>query len=84
MSDTPNDAPTTPENVIDFPGVTLLDIPPDKMLTAALGRLETVLIIGYTIEGAEYFASSVAAGPEILWQLERARLKLLSVVDNAD
>lgn len=67
--------------VLDFPGITTLDLDPDRMLARAAGELATVIIIGETKDGEEYFASSVASGPEVLWALERAKLKLLRTVE---
>lgn len=67
------------DNVVDFGGITTLDIDPERVLKAAIGQLESVIIIGITKDGEEYFASSVANGPSVLWDLERAKLKLLQV-----
>ena len=66
------------DNVIPFNGITSLDIDPDMVLDEAKG-LESVIVIGYTKDGEEYFASSVADGGEVLWQLERSKLKLLTI-----
>lgn len=59
--------------------ITSLDLPPDRVLEGALGKLSSVVIIGYDNEENEYFASSIAGGPEVLWLLEILKLKLLSV-----
>ena len=64
-------------NVITFNGVTKLDLPPDRILEAAVGQLEGVIIIGYDLEGNEYFASSYADGGTTLWLLERMKKMLL-------
>jgi hypothetical protein len=69
------------DNVTNFTGITYLDIPPDRILDGAKGELESVIVIGYTKDGEEYFAASVADGAEVLWMLERNKLKLLSVPD---
>jgi hypothetical protein len=37
--------------------------------------------MGTAKDGSEYFASSLASGPETVWHLERAKLKLLRIVD---
>ena len=66
------------DNVIPFNGITSLDIDPDMVLDEAKG-LESVIVIGYTKDGEEYFSSSVADGGEVLWQLERSKLKLLTI-----
>ncbi len=68
-------------NIIDLPVITRLDIDPDKILNNAIGQLENVIIIGEWKDGEEYFASSAANGPDILWAIERAKKTLLEVMD---
>jgi hypothetical protein len=68
-------------NVVYPSFVTKLDLPPDRVLEQAIGKLEGVVVIGYTKEGNEYFASSYASGPECLWLLERCKQELLNVPD---
>lgn len=68
-------------NIINFSGVTSLDIDADQIINACAGKLDSVVIIGVHKDGSEYFASSIASGPECLWMLERAKLELLRVVD---
>ncbi|MCD6674859.1 MAG: hypothetical protein LT106_18655 [Burkholderiaceae bacterium] len=63
--------------VIPFTGITRLNIDPDRALEMAVGKLEGVVIIGYTKDGEEYFASSYADGGDVLWLLERCKLALL-------
>lgn len=70
------------DNVVNFSGITKLDMPPDRILDAAKGKLEGgVIVIGYDTDGDEYFASSIANGPDVLWLLERMKMKLLGIVD---
>ena len=70
--------------VVNLPGPTRLDLPPERILNAALKQdLKSVVIIGWT-EDDWYFASSIAAGPEVLWLLELARKKLMEVGDGDD
>jgi len=66
------------DNVINFPGLTTLNIDPDKVIEAAKGKLEMVVIVGYDKDGFEYFASSDPDGPEILWILQRASTGILN------
>lgn len=73
-----------PDNVVRFPGVTLLDIDPDVILKEAMGTLDKVLILGYTKEDDEFFASSFADGPTAVWMMERFKLQLLNIVDEDD
>lgn len=71
--------------IIELDNITSLDIPVDRVLRKAdEANLQSVVVIGYDQNGDEYFASSVAGGPEILWALERAKLRLLRVVDGEE
>ena len=65
-----------------LPVVTSLDLPTERILQAAINNaepLQKVVVIGYDSNGEMYFASSVADGPEVLWLLEKAKLKLLNI-----
>jgi len=68
--------------VIPLNNVTRLDLPPDRILEAAIGELSTVVIVGYDKDGKEYFASSVADGGTVVWLMERLKLKLLTIGDD--
>ena len=68
-------------NVINGPFVTKLDSNPDRILQGAIGQLQSVIVIGHTLEGHEYFASSIADGPNALWLLQRSAHNLLTIVD---
>lgn len=73
------------DNVVNFSGITKLDMPADRILEAAKGTLDGgVILIGYDNDGDEYFASSIANGPDVLWLLERMKIKLLGIVDELD
>lgn len=65
--------------VIAFTGITKLDLPPDRILEGAVGKLDTVLILGWDKDGNEYFARSAADGGTNLWLMERCKLRLLDV-----
>ena len=71
-------------DILKFHGVTRLDLPPDRLLEEALGRLDSVVIVGYDKDGEEFFASSVADGAESLWMLQRGAHKLLCMPDAED
>lgn len=71
-------------NVVKFPGETLLDLNPDDVLDEAKGKLEKVIVIGYTDDGSEYFDSSFADGMIAVWLLERIKMMLLTVVDEEE
>ena len=62
-------------------GITRLDIPAQRILDEADGKLKSAIVLGYSNSGDEYFASSIADGADVLWLLERFKLKLLNVVD---
>jgi hypothetical protein len=66
-------------NIIPFNGITRLDLDPDRVLENTKGKLEGVIIIGYDHMGVEYFASSYADGGDVLWLLERMKMRLLNV-----
>jgi hypothetical protein len=69
-------------NVIDLPVVTTLNLDPDRVLNKAIGELKEVIIVGYDKDGKEYFSSSVADGGDVIWLLERMKLKLLRTADD--
>ena len=72
-------------NVVILPVVTKLDVPVDRVLEGATAaNLTEVVIIGTTESGEEFFAGSRAGGPDTLWMLERAKLRLLRTVDEAE
>lgn len=66
-------------NVVDLNVITKLDVPADKVLKAATGKLETAIVIGYDKDGDFYFASSKADGGDVLWLLETAKKELMDV-----
>jgi hypothetical protein len=59
--------------------ISRLDLPADRILEQAIGKMEKVVLIGYDNEGAEYFASSIADGGTVLWLMERMKTKLLDM-----
>jgi len=63
--------------VIPMGGYTIADVPPDKVLDGAKGKLDEILIVGYSEENGYYFASSTSDGKELLWLLEQCKLELL-------
>ena len=66
------------ENVVEFTGVTVLDIPAEKVLTSAIREgLESVVVIGYGANGEEYFASSMVDA-DALFLVERYKRFLVS------
>ena len=68
-------------NIIDFPGITKLNLDPDRTLENTKGKLTGFVIRGYDKEDNEYFASTFADGSEVLWLLERCKKELMAVQD---
>ncbi len=68
----------TDDNVVEFPGLTSLDISADKILSAATEMdLKQCVIVGRTKDDNIYFAFSMGYGPDCLWLLERAKQALM-------
>jgi hypothetical protein len=66
--------------IIILPMETTLDLPPDRVLDAALGKLSTAIIMGYQTEtGEPYFAGSTSDVGAILLLAERLKAHLLSL-----
>ncbi|WP_205240365.1 hypothetical protein [Desulfoprunum benzoelyticum] len=63
-------------------GITSPEVSVDQVLEAAIGELEEVVIIGTHKDGKEYFASSIADGPNVNWMLDRAKKALIEIVDS--
>ena len=70
------------ETVIAVPGDTYHCDHVDKALLTAIGKLDEVVIIGTYKDGGEYFASSVADGPNVNWMLDRAKKALIEIIDD--
>lgn len=64
--------------ILDWDGLTRHDIDPGKVLKAAIGELESVLVIGWDKEGELYTASSKSDGGDILWLLEKCKQRLMN------
>ena len=57
---------------------TTLDLPPDRVLEAAVGKLGAVVIMGYDAEtGEPYFAGSTSDIGAVLLLMERMKMTLL-------
>ena len=67
--------------VIPLNNITHLDLPPDRILENAIGKMDSVVLLGYDKEGTEYFASSIADGGDVLWLLERCKQDLLNPME---
>ena len=58
--------------------VTRHDISADKVLEAAVGNVEQVMVIGVDLAGEPYYASSIANAADMLWWLEKFKRMLLA------
>lgn len=66
-------------SVIDFPGITRINLDPQRILDASKeANLESVIVLGYTKDGCTYFASSLADGADALWLLEMSKAELIA------
>jgi hypothetical protein len=72
------------DNVVRGPFVTRIDTSPDRILQGSVGKLQNVIVIGYDVDGEEYYASSIADGPNALWLLRRMEHNLVTIVDREE
>jgi hypothetical protein len=66
------------DNVVILDGVTTMDIPPDRVLNGALGKLDAIILLGWDKNGEMYVASSTTDHEMTLWLIEKFRHKLLN------
>lgn len=72
-------------NVIQLPVITRLDLDPQSVLEGAVeAELTGIVICGYTKDGEEFFAASFADGGEVLWLIERLKMKLLRMPETEE
>ena len=69
-------------NVVQFSGITTLDIDADAVLSSPIGTLDTAIVAGIDKGGNEYFASSYGSVAETLFMLERFKKMLLEMHDD--
>lgn len=68
--------------IISFEDVARWDIPAERVIEDAIdANLDKVVILGYTQDGDEYFASSIADGGSVVWLMEMAKKQLLEEGD---
>jgi len=66
------------DNVIELDCDTTLDIPPDRILSAALGKIDhSLIVIGAREDGSTYMAFSTADAAQVVFMLERAKMDVL-------
>lgn len=72
------------DNVVVLETVTTISLPVERVIAGATAaNLTSVIVVGYDEAGEFYFASSAPDGPNVLWDLEMAKKKLLEVADGA-
>jgi hypothetical protein len=64
--------------VIQFRGVTRLDLDPDQVLEATKGELKNMVIIGWDKNDDFWFSSTMADGGDVMWLINKALYKLAS------
>ncbi len=81
LPDTPTPARMRkkPAKVLMMSTLTRLNVPPDRVLRSAVGKLESVLVLGFDKEGEFYAAASHADGGDALWLMELCKRKLLEM-----
>jgi hypothetical protein len=66
------------DNVVHLDMPTTLDIPPERVLKAALeADLNMALVLGWTEDGAMYASCSSGNIPEVLFLLEKFKQEIL-------
>jgi hypothetical protein len=65
--------------VIQFSGITRLDLEPDVVLENLKGKLDGFVLVGYDKDEQKFFSSTYADGGTALWLLERLKKQLLDV-----
>lgn len=65
--------------VIQFRGITKLDLDADTLLENNKGNFKHLLLIGYDNDEEFIFGSTIANGGDVLWLLEVAKIQLLRI-----
>ena len=67
-------------DIIDFDGETKGNVNPDQVLMAAVGEMESTLLLGFSKTGQFYMASSDGELGNLLVLLEMARAAMMDEV----
>ena len=68
-------------DLIKIGGITKLDLPPDRILENAKGKLDGVVLIGFEKKTGDVFAaSSYADGGDVLWLLESCKRQVFDSI----
>lgn len=66
------------ENVVTLSEYTTDEIHPNKVLMGAINAgMDVVIVVGYTKEGTEYFASSTGNHEATNWLMDVAKMRLM-------
>lgn len=63
--------------ILNFTGDTVVDLEPNVILGAACDKLDAALILGWTVDGDLYLATTTSQIGEMLVLLERAKQVIL-------
>jgi len=63
-------------DVIDFNGLTAVDLPVNDVLDGAKDKLKTAVLVGFEDDGSLYIASTMSDIPELLMHLHCFRVHL--------
>lgn len=66
-------------NLLQFTGVTRLNLDPDLTLENCKGKMEGFIIAGHGKDGEYFFSSTYADGGDALWLAEKFKQALLNV-----
>lgn len=70
----------TSNNIVRFTGLSKIDLTPNTILSEAADKLESVVVIGTTKDGNQYFSSSSSDAKDIMWHIETAKFMLLETI----
>lgn len=66
------------DNIIEFPGYTVVEIPVETVLDGAKDQdIDHLVIMGRKKDGAYYFASSTSDAKDMMWICEKFKQALL-------
>jgi hypothetical protein len=71
-------------NVVPFIAPSIMDVPPNDVLSGAMDKFEEVVVIGRLDDGSVYYASSSGYLPNVMWLLQRAVHEVHSQADVND
>ena len=72
----------SPDNVVVLDTITTLPIPPQRVLDNAPRDMRSVMVLGYEKDGEYWMASSDTDLASLLVIVEKARMRLLRLLDD--